>query len=107
LTGSTGSQNAQQLIKLMIRAMQRIPMMGNCKPVFYANRTVKEMLFIQALDKSQNALGIVPAASQFGTPTAGGLGGARSDVAAGATLTFFGIPIRTVDQITLSESRLV
>ena len=104
LTGSTGSQNAQQLIKTLIRAMQRIPMLGKCRPVFYANRTVKEMLFIQALDKSQNALGIIPAAQQFGSVSAGGMGSARSDVAAGATLTFFGIPIRTVDQILLTES---
>jgi hypothetical protein len=39
------------IIKLMIRAMARIPFMGKGTAVFYANRTVKEMLSIQALDK--------------------------------------------------------
>ena len=103
LTGSTGTQNAQQLIKLMVQALARIPAMGMCKPVFYANRTVKEMLSIQALDKSQNALGIVPGLNQFGNVQAGSMGGSRSDVAAGGTLSFFGVPVRTVDQITNSE----
>ena len=104
LTGSTGSQNAQQLIKLLIRALARIPAMGKCTPVFYANRTVKEMLSIQALDKSQNALAITPAVNQFGTVAAGALGSSASNQAAGGSLSFFGVPIRTCDQILLTES---
>ena len=57
---------AADLVKLMIRAMARIPFAGMGKPVFYANRTVKEMFSIQALNKSQNVLGIKEAVRQFG-----------------------------------------
>jgi hypothetical protein len=43
--------------------------------VFYANRTVKEMLSIQALDKSQNALAFTEAVRQFGGAGQRGAGG--------------------------------
>jgi hypothetical protein len=99
LLAGTGTQNAQQLIKSMIKAMARIPFMGKGRPVFYANRTVREMLAIQALDKSQNALAIVPGAQQFGNISPGSAGN--------GTLTFFGVPIRTVDQIVNTEAQVV
>jgi hypothetical protein len=44
LVGQTGTQAptaATAIMKLMVRAMARIPMMGMGKAVFYANRTVK------------------------------------------------------------------
>ena len=87
------------LIKLMIRAMARIPFMNKGRPVFYANRTVREMLAIQALDRSQNAIAVQPAVSQFGDVGAG--------TAGDGTVTFFGIPIRTVDQILSTEAQVV
>jgi hypothetical protein len=46
LTGQTGTQAntaATWINKLMIRALARIPSMGMGTPVFYANRTVKEI----------------------------------------------------------------
>lgn len=99
LTGGSGTQNAQQLIKQMIKAMARIPFQGKGRPVFYANRTVKEMLAIQALDKSQNAVTLMPAAEQFGNVAPGSLGN--------GTVTVFGVPVRTVDQILSTEARVV
>ena len=99
LAGGSGTQNAQQLVKQLIKAMARIPFLGKGRAVFYANRTVKEMLSIQALDKSQNALALMPAVNQFGTVAPGNLGN--------GTLTFFGVPFRTVDQILSTEARVI
>jgi hypothetical protein len=59
LVGQTGTQAitaATWINKLMIRALARIPSMGMGTPFFLANRTVKEMLSIGAMDKSQNVL---------------------------------------------------
>jgi hypothetical protein len=88
--------SAADLTKLMIRAMARIPTAGMGSPVFYANRTVKEMLSIQALNKSQNALSISDAVRQFG----------GVDVSM-KELNFLGVPVRTVDQILTTEARVV
>ena len=87
---------AADLIKLMARAMARIPFPGIGTPVFYANRTVKEMLSIQALNKSTNALGVQEALRQFG-----GMQVAIQE------LKFLGYPIRTVDRLLTTEARVV
>lgn len=89
LTSGGGTQGAQQLIKTMSRMTDRFMNMSNIKPVFYTNRTVKSILKIQALDKSQNILAVQEAITQFGKFQ---------------ELTFLGIPIRTNDQILNSES---
>lgn len=78
------SSNAD-LIKLMSRAIDRLPSTGNVKPVFYANRTVSSMLKIQALGKSSSALSIEAAMGQI-------------------TTRFMGIPIRKVDQLLNTEA---
>lgn len=93
LVSETG---AADLVKLMIRAGARIPNRGMGKAVFYANRTVKEMLAIQALNKSQNALSISEAVKQFGE--------VGIEV---QELKFLGTPIRTCDQILTTEARVV
>lgn len=87
---------AADLVKLMVRMMARIPFPGMGTPVFYANRTVKEMLSIQALNKSQNALSITEALRQFG--------GVEVSL---KELRFLGYPVRTVDQILTTEARVV
>lgn len=102
LVGQTGTQAptaATAIMKKMVQAMARIPMMGMGRPVFYANRTVKEFLNIAALDKSSGALGIQPALQQFGTVAPG-------SVASGGT-TFLGVPVRTVDRLLSTEARVV
>lgn len=87
---------AADLVKLMVRAMARIPFPNMGSAAFYANRTVKEMLSIQALNKSQNALSITEALRQFG----------GVDVAM-QELKFLGYPVRTVDRILTTEARVV
>lgn len=89
LVNGNGTQNAQQLILMMSRMTDRLPNDMNIKPVFYTNRTVKSILKIQALNKSQNILNVQEGLTQFGT---------RQE------LTFLGIPIRTNDQILNTES---
>lgn len=101
LVGQSGTQAntaATWLPKLMAKAMARIPSMGMGKPAFYASRTVKEMLAVGALDKSQSALSIQDAMSQFGKPSPG-------FVRAGG-VNFLGVPVRTVDRILETESAL-
>lgn len=92
LVAGTGTQNAQQLIKLMSRMRSRIPNWGSITPAFYMNRTLQSILMIQALDKSQNALGVVTGLNQFGKLETG--------------LTFLGIPIRVCDQLLNTESAI-
>jgi len=81
---------ATALIKLMARALYRIPNMAMGRPAFYMNRTVHSGLTIAALDKSQYVLKINEALSQFGTPT--------------SYLSFLGVPLRRVDSIVNTES---
>ncbi len=93
LTGSTGTQNASQMITLMSRMLDRIPAVGMGKPVFYANRTGTSMLRVQALNKSQNAISVESGLNQFGNPMAG-------------NMHFMGIPIRRCDQILSTEATI-
>lgn len=92
LVNGSGTQGAQQLIKLMSRMRSRIPSWGSIKPVFYCNRTVQEMLMIQGLDKSQNILSVQDGINQFGELY--------------KELRFLGIPIRIIDQLLLTESAI-
>lgn len=94
LKASTGTQSAQNLIKSLSQAFDRIPAFGMGKPVLYCNRTVASMLRIQALDKSQNAIAVEPALNQFGSPMAG-------------NMSFMGVPIRRCDQILNTEAQVV
>ena len=92
LVNGTGTQGAQQLIKLMSRMRSRIPSWGGIKPVFYVNRTVQEMLMVQGLDKSQNILSVQDGLNQFGELY--------------KELRFLGIPIRIIDQLLTTESAI-
>jgi len=78
------------IIKLMARAMYRIPNMAMGRAAFYMNRTVHSGLSIAALDKSQYVLKINEGLSQFGTPY--------------SWLSFLGIPLRRVDAIVNTEA---
>ena len=98
-TGTQAASASSALIKCMIRAMARIPMMGMGRPVFYANRTVKEFLSIAAMDKSSGALAVQPSLNQFGAVAPGSVNN--------GTTTFLGIPVRTVDRILSTEARVV
>lgn len=84
---------AADLVKLMSRALDRVPNLNAGRACFYCNRTVYSMLRIQALNKSQNALSIDDGLSQFGMPQ--------------KWTKFLGVPIRRVDQILNTEARVV
>lgn len=101
LIAQTGTQLATAstaIAKLMIRAQALIPNVGMGRAAFYANRTVKSLLQVAALDRSQNALSMQASANQFGNVGPGAL---QQD------LLFFGTPIRTVDRILNTEARVV
>ena len=81
-----GESSAANLIKLMIKAMYRLPSTGLGRPVWYMNRTVAEMLDIQRFN-------IVGAA------------GMRFDEVDGKqVMSFRGIPIRMNDAILNTEA---
>jgi hypothetical protein len=84
--------SAADLVKLMSRAIDRIPAMGMGKPAFYMNRTVHSMLRIQALNKTANTLAIEAGLDQFG----------RSH----SWTSFSGIPLRKSDAVLSSEARI-
>lgn len=96
LIGVTGTQAATAstaLVKLMARALYRIPNMAMGRAAFYMNRTVHSGMSIAALDKSQNVLSIQEGLKQFGT--------------AQSYLSFLGVPLRRVDALINAEARVV
>lgn len=96
LTGQSGTQAASAataIINLMSRAMDRVPNLAMGKAAFYANRTLYSMLKIAALNKSNAALSIRQAISQFGTSY--------------QMTDFLGVPLRKVDRILNTETRVV
>ena len=109
LTNQTGTQAvtaATWLNKLMIKALARIPSMGMGTATFMASRTVKEMLSVGALDKSQNALSFTQAVNQYGNVAPGSVAGQGTGIQ-GGQLSFLGVPVLTVDQILATEARVV
>lgn len=90
VTGTQATTASTNLIKLLMRAIARIPNFSMGRAAFYTNRSIKEGLMIQALEKSNNALAIQAALSQFGTQM--------------NNLTFMGIPVRCVDQLGIAET---
>lgn len=80
-----GESSAADLLKLMSRALDRLPSTGSVRPAFYMNRTVQSMLKIQALNKSNAALSVQEALGQV-------------------TTSFLGVPLRKCDQILNTEA---
>lgn len=92
-SATQASTAATQIINLMSRAMDRVPNLAMGKAAFYANRTVWSLLRVAALGKSNAALTITDALTQFGTPY--------------KMTSFLGVPIRKVDQLLNTETRVV
>lgn len=92
-TGTQLNTAATQIINLMSRALDRVPNLAMGRACFYANRTVYSMLRVAALGKSNAALSIEQALTQFGTPY--------------ALTRFLGVPLRKVDQLLNTETRVV
>lgn len=96
LVGQSATQAASAataIIKLMMRAMDRPPNLAMGRAAFYANRTIYSMLRVASLDKSNSAVTIETAANQFGTSY--------------KMTSFMGVPLRKVDQLLNTESRVV
>lgn len=91
-SNTQASTAATQLIKLMTRALYRVPNMTMGRAAFYMNRTVHGGLSIQAMDRAQNVLSVQQGLSQFGTPY--------------SWLSFLGVPCRRVDALINAEARL-
>lgn len=95
LVGQSGTQettDATAIIKLMSRAIDRLPSLANISPAFYVNRTVASLLRVVALDKSASAVTIEEGLNQFGETI--------------FTMRFLGIPVRLVDRLTEAEAQV-
>lgn len=76
------------IVKLMIKALHRIPNRGMGKPVFYMNRTLAEYLDIQSLSKASLAISVKETEGEFWN-------------------TFRNVPIRETDALLETEARVV
>jgi hypothetical protein len=92
-TGTQAASAATAIIKLMSRALYRIPNMAMGRAAFYMNRTVHSGLSVAAMDKSQYVLKVNEGLGQFGMPY--------------SWLSFQGVPLRRVDSIINAEARVV
>jgi hypothetical protein len=92
LGGNQTTASGTNIVKLMARALYRIPNMAMGRCAFYMNRTVHSGLALQAMDKSSNVLAIQQGLSQFGTPH--------------SWVSYLGVPCRKVDALLNSESRI-
>jgi len=81
---------ATAIIKLMLRALYRVPNLSMGRAAFYMNRTVHEGLSIAALDKTQYVLKINEGMTLYGTPQ--------------SWLSFLGVPLRKNDAIVTTEA---
>jgi major capsid protein gp7 len=77
--------SAADLLKLMAMAYEKIPTWGGVRGAIYANRTIRTALWIQAANKANVYLTL---GQEEGKPK----------------LNFLELPIRRVDQITLTEA---
>lgn len=89
-SGTQAITAATIIVKLMARALDRIPNMAMGRAAFYMNRTVHSGLQLMAMDKNQYVLSIQKGLSEFGTPM--------------AWTDFLGIPLRKVDAICNTEA---
>lgn len=87
VTNLVTNSSPADIISLMSRALDRIPSLKGCRPVFYMNRTAYSFLRLQGLTKSNAAVTVQPALNQF-------------------ELGFEGVPIRRCDQILNTESQI-
>jgi len=92
MSNLVGESSAANLIKLMLRAIFRIPNMRAGRMVFYMNRSVAQMLPVQGLNTSSSAVKVQEAISQFGEPI--------------VNMSFMGVPIRLCDQLLNTEATI-
>lgn len=88
LTGTQAVTAATNILKMMTRASERVQSTGIGRPVFYVNRTVRENLRMSIIEKITSNL-------------------TWETVAGKRVMTFDDIPVRRVDQLLLTEARVV
>lgn len=89
-TSTQATTAATSIIKLMSRAIDRLPTMAGISPAFYANRTVLSHLRLLGLSNSSSAVTVEPALNQFGQTI--------------HETKFLGIPVRLNDAILNTEA---
>lgn len=89
-SGTQAITAATAIVKLMGRALDRVPNLAMGRPVFYMNRTVHSGLRLMAMDKNASVLAIQQAMGEFGTSK--------------NWLSFEGVPLRKCDAILNSET---
>lgn len=87
ISNLVAESSAADLLKVMIKAIHRLPSQGRGRNAFYVNRTVMEMLDIQAMSKTNVYL------------VAGEEEGRRK-------ISLRGIPVRLSDQLTEAEAQI-
>lgn len=92
LTGTQALSASTSIIKLMSRAVDRMPSLNNISPSFYVNRTVASHLRLIGLEKSSSAVTVQEGLNQFGQTI--------------FTTRFLGIPVRIVDALTEAEAQV-
>lgn len=108
LKGFTGTQAdtaATYLSYVMAEALTKIPAMGMGRAAFYANRTVKGMMSVQGVKRLGGFLTVTEAANQFGKMAPGSVAGSGTGIS-GGQVSFLGVPVRTVDQLLLTEAQI-
>ena len=91
-TAGDTSDTSANLFKYMSQALDKFPPVGSVRPVFYMNQTVRAMLRVKLISKSNVWLDL--------TDMKGASGITRP------TLNFQGVPCRRVDAITSAETRI-
>lgn len=89
-TGSQAAAAATNIIRMMARALDRIPNLNNGRAAFYCNRTVFSGLRLAAMDRTSNVLSIEKGLGQFGTSK--------------RWLNFEEVPIRKCDALLNTEA---
>ena len=87
ISNLVSKSSSADLIELMIKAIHRIPSLAMGKPVFYMNRSVKQMLDIQRRDDVISGGGLM-----------------YNEVDGKLVPSFRGIPIRTCDALVETEA---
>ena len=91
-SGTQAASASTNIVKLMARALYRIPNLAMGRPAFYMNRTIHSGLALAAMDKSQYVLKIEQGLTQFGQPN--------------SWLSFLGVPLRRVDALLNTEGQV-
>lgn len=103
MTGTQADTASTYLPYLMSESLMKIPSMGMGRACFYANRTVKGMMAVMGVKRLGGFLTVEQAANQFGRVAPGSVAGTGTGIA-GGSVTFLGVPVRTVDQLLLTEA---